>query len=135
MYDRAMPPRMRAWQPGKATLPRRFLDREEPVGRNTLERLLDPAGPADFDRIDFGLRAQPEMYALVARGHEADADGHVVVQYTSGCGGEFDLGSDGVARAFVPDQVEHQPMIARAAGVHQDARRLVQGGHHDIQGA
>ena len=44
----------------------RFLDGEDLVGRNIMQRLLDSAGPANFDFFDACIHAQSEMHSAIA---------------------------------------------------------------------
>src|SRR5579859_1284877 len=77
-----------------------------------------PAGPSDFERIDFGAFAEAEKNARIACGHITHAAlGLFDVGGTFG--GELKGGADAVAIGFGADQQNLQPVIGVAAVVAQ----------------
>ena len=76
----------------------------------TAEDLPDAAGPANFQRIDFRLLAQPEVLAVRTGGAESFAAFHFAIdQQIAGFGGE--LRADGEAIALHAAEIHFQPVV------------------------
>src|SRR5260370_2049618 len=97
-----------------------------------LENLNDPAGPANFEARGDSFLAEPEVHALVAGGLIAAGgrDGGVL---RSGARRQSNRRADCIAIAFVPDEVQQEPVILRGGLVVQDKRRAIVRGDDGIQ--
>src|SRR5258708_36436787 len=90
----------------------RFVDLQDLVGADVLQRLKNAAGPMDFDGLRGGFGAEAEVHALVA-GRKIAARGGYGGELGAVCGDEFDFGADGVAVALVADELQCEPVILR----------------------
>src|SRR5207244_10661507 len=99
---------------------------EDLIGADVFQSLLDAAGPADFDGLGGGFGAETEMDAFVAGGKVAAGGGNSGDLLAAG-GDELDFGADGVAIAFVTDELPREPGVLRGGCVGSECRRALCG--------
>src|SRR5713226_1235981 len=112
----------------------RFVDLQDLVGADALQRLKNAAGPMDFDGLRGGFGADAEVHALVA-GRKIAARGGYGGELGAVCGDEFDFGADGVAVAFVADELQREPMILRWRFVVKNVDGAVVRGNDGVEAA
>src|SRR5262249_53486796 len=104
---------------------------EAAVRRGGSERLADPVGPEDFDRIDLIDRAQSEMSDRLAAASGALSRGQ---PHGPGAApaADADLGPVGDALRGGIDRPHAQPVAAPGGDVAEDACRSPDGRHEQI---
>jgi hypothetical protein len=104
------------------------------VGVNISDLLEDPAGPPDFDELGGGIRAEANVNAFVAR-RQIAASGGDGRELRTASGYELYFGADGVAVAFVANELECQPVILRGGFIVKEINGAVVGGDDDVDAA
>src|SRR5260370_40275205 len=76
----------------------RFVDLQDLVGADVLQRLKNAAGPMDFDGLRGGFGAEAEVHALVA-GRKRAARGGYAGELAAACADDVDFDADAAALA------------------------------------
>src|SRR5579872_3459209 len=104
----------------RADLARAFLDGDELVGVNFGKRVDLAAGPADFDGVSYGVRAEPKRQHQLARRKIARAAAQHFILSDGGSGrrsaggGHANRGADAIAIRLRADEFDAQAVIVRA---------------------
>ena len=80
-----------------------------------------PAGPCNFERLDFGALSQAKMNARIAGRHVTPA-ALCLFDVDESFGSQFQRCADAVAVGFCSDQLNLEPVIGIAAVVAQEGR-------------
>src|SRR5579871_6357835 len=100
-----------------------FFHGDDRVHGDISEFIHLPAWPGDYQGIDLGALAEPEVDAWIAGRHVARATLCLVDLHDS-CRGQLQQRSNAVAIGFCADQKYFEPMIAIACIVAKQFRRI-----------